>query len=99
MLKRLGMKTVLKSFGIVSGVQVVLCLVIGLMVGVFSPKLDSLLTIMFYTYTPTIYLISTLGRFRGDSAMVYPILLGIPLGISLYALIVGLAIKHFRKGG
>jgi hypothetical protein len=90
------MKAFLRYFGIASGVQVGLCLVAGFIVGVFSPKLDSLLTVMLYIYAPTIYSISSLGNFTGTSAMVYPILFGIPLGVLLYAFIFAFAMKHFR---
>lgn len=90
------MKAFLKYFGIAIGVQIALCLIIGMMVSVFSPKLDSLLAIVLYLYAPTIYLISSLGHFTGGSAMVYPIIFGITLGVLLYSFIVALVMKRFR---
>ena len=89
------MKTFLRYFGIVSGLQVALWFVAVLMVR-FSPQLEFLLNALLFIYAPTIYLFSSLGDFYGSSAIVYPMLLGIPSGVLLYAFLLGYAIKRCR---
>jgi hypothetical protein len=88
----------LKYFGIAAGIQTVACLLVGLLAGMFSPKLDLLLTGLFYAYTPTTFVIWKLGNFTGESAIMEPIVLGIPLGIVLYSVIFGLAMQRLRVG-
>lgn len=90
------MQGFLKYFGIAVGIQLVACLLIGVLVSMFSPKLDLLLTGLFYAYTPTTFVIWKLGNFTGESAIVEPIVLGIPLGIFVYSVIFGLAMHRLR---
>jgi hypothetical protein len=85
-----------KYFGIAVGIQLVACLLIGLLASMFSPKLDLLLTGLFYAYTPTTFIIWKLGNFTGESAIIEPIVLGIPLGILVYSAIFGLAMHRLR---
>ena len=60
------------------------------------PKLEFLLTWSFYFYTPTVYLIWLLGHFTGESAIVNPIAIGIPLGILLYSLVLALSLSYLQ---
>lgn len=47
-------------------------------------------------YYPMIFVIIKLGGFTGESTMMLPVFLGIPLGIFLYGLIFGLLVKWIR---
>jgi len=49
-------------------------------------------------YYPTILVITKLGGFSGESTMMLPVLVGIPLGILLYGGIFGLLASFIRKG-
>jgi TRAP-type C4-dicarboxylate transport system permease small subunit len=91
------MRGFLKYFGIAVGIQLVACLLVALLVSMFSPKVDFLLTGLFYAYTPTTFVIWKLGNFTGESAIVEPILLGIPLGIVLYSLIFGFVLGRMHS--
>jgi hypothetical protein len=90
------MRGFLKYFGIAVGIQLVACLLIGVLVSMFSPRLDFLLVALFYAYTPTTFVIWKVGNFAGESALVEPIVLGIPIGIFLYSVIFGLATYRLR---
>jgi hypothetical protein len=45
--------------------------------------------ILLFLYMPTIALVSAVGNFRGESAMIDPIIYGVPSGILIYGIIVG----------
>jgi hypothetical protein len=89
-------KTFLKHVGLASGVQVVLCLVLALLVGIFSPALEFLTLIMIYVYMPTTFLVIVVGNLKGEATM-GAIILGIPLGIVLYSFIFAYVMMRFRK--
>lgn len=91
------MRGFLKYFGIAAGFQLVAGLLIVVLVSMFSPRLDFLVVALFYAYTPTTFVIWKVGNFAGESALIEPIVLGIPVGILLYSVIFGLAMH--RLGG
>ena len=78
------------------GIQLVACLLVGVLVTTFSPRLDFLLVALFYAYTPTTFVIWKVGNFAGESAIIEPIVLGIPLGVLIYSVIFGLAMRRLR---
>ena len=80
------MKPFLKFFALTVGVQIVAVLALGLLATIL-PAMNSLLVVGFYFYTPTILLVWTIGGFKGEGALVWPLVLGIPLGIFLYSFI------------
>lgn len=90
------MRGFLKYFGIAAGIQLAACLLIVVLVIMFSPRLDFLLVALFYAYTPTTFVIWKVGNFAGESALIEPIVLGIPVGILLYSVIFGLALHRLR---
>jgi len=57
----------------------------------------SSLLIIIDAYYPTIFLITKLGGFTGESTMMLPVFFGVPLGILLYGILFGLLI-NFLKG-
>lgn len=90
------MRGFLKYFGIAAGIQLAACLLIIVLVIMFSPRLDFLLVALFYAYTPTTFVIWKVGNFAGESALIEPIVLEIPVGILLYSVIFGLALHRLR---
>jgi hypothetical protein len=88
-------KLFLRTFAIAAGLQtfVFLAFVLG---AAMLPKLEFLLTWSFYLYTPTVYVIWLVGHFTGESAIVNPIVFGIPLGILVYSLVLALSLSYVR---
>jgi hypothetical protein len=48
-------------------------------------------------YYPTIFLITKLGGFTGESTMMLPVFFGIPLGILLYGILFGLVVNSLKS--
>ncbi len=83
------MKLFLKYTAIVIATQVLLCIIVIGIVNL-SPGHDSPLgVLLLFLYMPTIALVGALGNFKGESAMINPIIYGVPLGILTYGMIVG----------
>jgi hypothetical protein len=53
--------------------------------------------LLVYFYAPTVMLIGALGNFRGESAMINPIIYGVPLGILIYGIITGAIFSYFKR--
>jgi hypothetical protein len=83
------MKLFLKYTAIVIGIQILFCIVAIAIVNL-SLGYDSPVGVIFlFLYMPTIALVSAVGNFRGESAMIDPILYGVPSGILIYGIIIG----------
>jgi hypothetical protein len=89
-------KNFLRYFLIAVGIQLAVCGIAVVSTWIF-PRLEFLLTILFFAYSPTTYLVWLLGRFPGESAIVYPILFGVPLGILLYSFLFALGLSRLQK--
>jgi len=93
------MKTFFKWFGLALAVQVLLislALSMGSVLILDRTVPDRFLTI----YEPFIILILRSGNYRGESTMIVPVMLGVPLGIFVYSLLVGalaLLIRRLRR--
>jgi hypothetical protein len=79
-------KHLLKLFIIAVAVQIVGVLFLGLLVIVFPPMTPVLVS-AFYFYTPTVFLIWIIGEFKGEAALIWPMVLGIPVGILVYSFV------------
>lgn len=79
-------KCFLKYFALAVAVQIAGGLILGCLATIF-PALNFLVVAGFYFYTPTIALIWVTGAFKGEAALVWPIGLGVPLGILLYSFV------------
>jgi len=86
----------LRYFLIALGSQLAACAIVVVSTVIF-PRLEFLLTIVFFAYSPTTYLIWIVGRFSGGSAIIYPILFGLPLGILLYSFLFALVLSQLKK--
>lgn len=78
------------------GVQLLMVPLIWIAVVVTSPFGDGIFTLMFYFYLPTIYLISTALRYKGERGMVGGPIFGILLGILTYGFIFGFMMSFMK---
>jgi hypothetical protein len=65
---------------------------------VFAARETTFLIVVDFYY-PTIFVITQLGRFTGESTMMLPVFFGVPLGILLYGIAFALLIATFKKRG
>jgi len=91
------MKTLFKAIAVSSVIQALLCVLLAFISYAFSPRTDFLFEWVIYLYFPTIYFVSKLGNFSGESNIFGPIMLGIPIGILLYGLIIGSIFTYFKR--
>lgn len=68
---------------------------VGLTVIFLSAGRQSALLFAIYLYYPMIFTITKIGGFTGESTMMIPVFLGIPLGILVYGATIGFIIKKF----
>jgi hypothetical protein len=78
------------------GAQVVLCVALGLVGYLLSPRADFLSGAIIYIYYPTVYVIWKISYFTGEANMFMPILVGVPLGIFIYGLIFTFIFNYFK---
>ena len=79
------MKTFFKIFGLALGIQVVLLVLCVTLDSFLNSVLDSYLRI----YEPFILFILRSGNYRGDAAMIDPVIKGVPLGVLVYSVVAG----------
>ena len=91
------MKTFLKYSTIALGIQAVLLLLLGIVGNLIAPAVDSLFELFLRIYEPMIILIGRVGGFRGESAMIEPVWMGIALGVLFYSIIFGFAGLLLRR--
>ena len=80
-----------KYAGITFAVQVVLLVSLGLLGNLISPAMDFLFELFLKIYEPFIVLVAKLGKFKGESAMIEPVWMGVTIGVLLYAFLLGFA--------
>ena len=91
------MKLFLKYASIALGIQAALLLFLGLVGNLISPAVDSVFEFFLRIYEPMIVLIARVGRFRGESAIIEPVWMGIALGVLFYSTLFGLAALLLKK--
>ncbi len=90
------MKIFWKYTGIAVGIQILIFAVVIAITSLTGQ--DSILGVLLvYLYFPTVWLISALGNFKGESAMINPIMYGVPLGILLYGVITGAIFSYLKR--
>jgi hypothetical protein len=92
------MKWFFKYATIALGVQIVLLLCLGLLGNLISPAVDALFELFLRIYEPMIVLIARLGSFKGESAMIEPVWMGIAFGVLSYSIVFGLAALLLKRG-
>jgi hypothetical protein len=91
------MKTFLKYAGIAIGIQILLLVALIIIINSSNTHDSGFGGIVLYIYYPTIMLFMMFGGYKGESSMINPPLFGIPLGILLYGIIVGLIFSYIRR--
>ncbi len=91
------MKLFIKYAGIALAFQVVLLVSLGLLGNLISPAIDFLFELFLRIYEPFIVLVAKLGKFRGESAMIEPVWMGITIGVLLYSFFLGFAGVLLRR--
>ena len=82
-----------KYFCIYAGLSLVIQGVILFTLGRWDAFLDKYL----FLYYPTIWIVERLGNFSGESNLIEPILIGVPLGVFLYSIILAAILTSIRK--
>jgi hypothetical protein len=91
------MKTFWKYAGLAVGIQILLCAA-AIAIANLSAGHNSIIgVLLIYFYFPTIALIGALGNYKGESAMIDPIIYGMPLGILIYGIITGAIFSYFKR--
>ena len=91
------MKMFLKYAGLLVGLQVLFCAVALVLIN-RSPSLEPIWgNLLVYFYLPVIILVVKFGGYRGESAMIDPLMFGIPSGILLYGVIGGILCSYFKR--
>ena len=90
------MKFSLKHAGLFIGAQILLCIALGMATYLLSPKADFLAGSILYIYYPTVYFVWKIAYFTGEANMFMPILLGVPLGMFLYGIILSYFFNYFK---
>ena len=78
--------TFLKYFGLAFIVQVGIVALCIVFISIFPP-LELAVLALIVLYGPAIFVVSLAGNFKGEAAMIEPIMIGIPAGMLLYSLI------------
>ena len=92
------MKLFFKYAILALGLQIVLLLILGLVGDLISPAIDYLFEVFLRIYEPFIVLVAKFGRFKGESAIIEPVWIGIAIGILCYSLVFGFAMSLLRRG-
>lgn len=93
------MKLFSKWATVAFGVQAILLFLLGLVGNLISPAVDALFEVFLRLYEPLIVLIAHVGQFKGESAMIEPVWMGIGLGVLSYSIAFGFGmvlLKRFR---
>ena len=96
------MKTLLlflKYAGVAFAIQVVLLMTLGGIGNLISPLVDAMFEKFLWIYEPIIVLLARYGGFKGESAMIEPVWMGISLGVFVYSSVAGflaLLLKRIR---
>lgn len=85
------MKVFIKYAVIALATQLVLLISLGLLGNLISPAVNLLFELFLKIYEPFILLVAKLGNFKGESAMIEPVWMGITIGVLFYAFFLGLA--------
>lgn len=84
----------IRYFCLYAGVSLVIQTVVLLAMGRWW---GALLDKFVFVYYPTIWIVEHFGHFTGESNLIEPILIGIPLGVLLYSIILASMFTFIRK--
>jgi hypothetical protein len=86
------MKSV-RYFFLCAGLSLAIQVVVFSTLGRWNAFLDKCLLL----YYPTIWLVERCGNFAGESNLIEPILIGVPLGVFLYSIAIALTLTFSRE--
>ena len=89
----------LKYAGVAFAIQVLLIMTLGLIGNLGSLLADAVFEKFLWIYAPMIVLLARYGGFKGESAMIEPVCMGISLGVFVYSSVAGflaLLLKRIR---
>lgn len=75
--------------GLSLAIQVVVLFTLG--------RWDAFLDKFIFLYYPTIWIVEHYGHFTGESNLIEPFLMGVPLGVLLYSIILASILTFTRK--
>jgi hypothetical protein len=91
------MRRFLQLAGLLIAVQALLWIIVGGLSIWFSPLLDPIFGVFVFAYFPTIKVVARAGSYVGGSNIIYPIFLGVPLGILIYGLVGAAAVCLIKR--
>jgi hypothetical protein len=60
-------------------------------------RLDSFLEKGIYLYYPTVLIVEKFGNFQGEANIFKPIVMGVPIGIVLYSIIIAATLVSLKR--
>jgi len=91
------MKAFFKYATIAFGVQALLLVFLALVGNLISPAVDALFEVFLRIYEPLIVLVAKVGDFKGESAIIEPVWMGIFLGVVFYSMAFGSAMMLLKR--
>lgn len=92
------MRVFFKYGTIAFGIQALPLIFLTLVGNLISPAVFALLEILLGIYKPWIILIANVGKFKGESAIIEPVWMGISLGVVAYSVTFGFAMALLKRG-
>lgn len=80
------------------GIQAALLIFLTLVGNLVSPAIDAVFEVFLRIYVPFIVFIAKVGKFKGESAIIEPVWMGISLGVVLYSMAFGFAMMLLKRG-
>ena len=73
-------------------------IVIQSVVWVVMLRFDSFIEISIFLYYPTVWMVERFGNFSGEANIIEPILIGVPIGIVVYSIILAAILTFLKRG-
>jgi hypothetical protein len=90
-------KLFLKYTTIAFGIQALLLIFLTLVGNLISPAIDVVFEVFLQVYEPWIVLVAKIGNFKGESAIIEPVWMGVSFGVILYSVAFGFAMALLRR--
>ena len=87
----------LKYAGVAFAIQVLLIMTLGLIGNLGSLLADAVFEKFLWIYAPMVVLLAKYGGFKGESAMIEPVWMGISIGVVTYSTVFGLIVLIVKR--
>ena len=87
----------LKYAAVALAIQVVLLMTLGVIGNLVSALVDAMFEKFLWIYEPIIILLARYGGFKGESAMIEPVWMGISIGVVTYSTVFGLIVLIVKR--